>query len=288
LGYYDFKTKKTKNEFINPKEVDEIILTRSSKISTDIYKLNPKLTIICFKDGKPIATLIPINNLPKILKNEKLFSKLSKYKRNKIAWIFCKAVCSSRIKIISRLNETRKNSIVKEALISMRELDLKLSKAKTKNEMMGYEGNVAKIFYFCLSEFNDLFVVNRNRESRDIVNVLMNLGHTILREKVKTRIIVNGLNPYHQFLHGREGRNEQYLTWDFSEFWIPYVDKLIFYALERGIISEDDVDNDGRLKMIPKNKFINLINKRITTEKIDKKIKEFKGYLEGKNRFGWK
>ena len=35
-------------------------------------------------------------------------------------------------------------------------------------------------------------------------------------------------------------------------------------------------------------KMIKLVNERITNEEIDNKIKEFVGYLKGKNRLGWK
>lgn len=285
---FDILQNKKFSKYLNPKELDNIVLTGKSTVSTEIFSLNPEMNISIFNRGKLTHTVIPIGNIPKIIKNEELFSKLSRYKRKKLSWIFCKAVCSSRIKVISRLNETRKNTLVSDALKEMRILENKLSKAKSREEMMGYEGNIAKLFYFCLGEFNNLFDVRRDRFSIDIVNSLMNLGHTVLRNKINTRLILNGINPVHGFLHQREGRNENYLTWDFAEFWIPYVDKLIFYSLEKGIIKERDFNKEGRLNNLKIKSFINLIYKRITDKEIDSKIKEFIGFLEGKNHFSWK
>lgn len=287
IGYYDFETGKKSNEYINPNEIDEIILTRSSKISTDIFKLNPNLTILCFNNGKPVASFLPLDNLPTILKNEELFSNLSKYKQRRLTWIFCRGVSSSRIKTLFRLNETRNNKEVSENLKKMREINLKIKHYATKQELMGFEGNIAKLFYNSLGKLNPDFIFKRDRLSKDIVNVLMNFCHTILRERVKIRIIANGINPYHSFLHGKEDRSEQYLSWDFTEFWIPYVDKLIFYSLERGIVKKDDI-TDGRLSIDAKNKIVRLINERISTEEIDSKIQDFLKYLKGKGKFSWK
>ena len=188
------------------------------------------------------------------------------------------------------MNETRNNLVVKEALEEMRKLDKKLIKARTREELMGIEGNIAKDFYFCLSEFNYVWDKNfrtRDRNSKDIINSLMNFSHTVLRNKISYRLILNGINPYHSFLHNNH-RNQEYLTFDFAEFWVAYIDKLIFYSLERGIIKETDIKENGYLNDNAKHKIIKLINERITNQQVDKKIKEFIGYLKGENRFGWK
>jgi CRISPR-associated protein Cas1 len=171
----------------------------------------------------------------------------------------------------------------------MREMDKKLIKAKSRDEIMGLEGNIAKDFYFCLSEFNETFEQEfriRDRNSRDIINSLMNFAHTILRNRIKLRLILNGINPYHSFLHDNN-RGQEYLTFDFAEFWIAYVDKLIFYSIDKGIIKKEDLNEDGYLNKKARYSIIKLINERITNEQIDKKIKEFIGYLKGENKISW-
>jgi len=287
---FDFNTKENKTLLLNPTKIDEIILTKQpSSISTGIFELNPNLTISIFNRGNPSHFIIPSKNLPKILKNEELFFKLSKYKKRKLMWTFCKAVCSGRIKVLSRLNETRKNENIKEILKEMRNLDRSLINAKTRQEIMGIEGNIAKNFYFALSEMNREFAFEferRDRRSIDVINVLMNFMHTVLRNKIQQRLILNGINPYHSFLHENH-RGQPSLTFDFAEFWIAYIDKLIFYSLERGIVKKEDIKN-GRLKRASIEKCINLINLRIKNEEIDFKIKEFMGFLKGKNKFSWK
>lgn len=287
VGYHDLSTDKKSNIYLNPAEIEEIVLTRPSSVSTEIFKLNPEISVLIFNRGKPTHTIISMESLPKIFKNEKLFNELTNYKKRKLMWVFCKAVCSQRIKILSRLNETRKSKVITSFLESMRELDRKLINAKSREELMGLEGNIAKRFYKSLAELNPLFNIVRNRESNDLMNVLMNYSHTILRNKVNYRIIINGLNPYHSFLHVSDGIKPS-LSFDFSEFWIAYTDKLMFYALDKGVIKKRDITEEGRINMNATKKIISLINKRIPSEEIDKKIKEFISYIGGNGRFSFK
>lgn len=283
---YDYTNSVASNHHINPNEVDEIILTKPSSISTEIYKIKPDLNILFFSKGDLMAAVMPVDNLPTILKNEKMFSKISKYKQKKLCWTFCRAVCSSRVKIISRMNETRNIIEVKKILERMRIQNKKLNKNLPREKLMGIEGSIAKDFYGCLKifnkEFNDTFK-KRDKDSSDIVNSLMNFGHTVLRNKIKYRLFANGISPYHSFLHNNN-RDQEFLTFDFAEFWIAYVDKLIFYSLEKGIIKY----KHGRLSVSTKKNIIKLINDRISEKQIDCKIKEFKEYLNGNGNFRWK
>lgn len=67
-----------------------------------------------------------------------------------------------------------------------------------------------------------------------------------------------------------------------------YVDKLIFYALEKGIIKKTDLNKKGLLNDNAKKQIIRLLNLRIPSEEIDEKIKQFISYLKGKGKFNWK
>ena len=288
VSSFDYNNKEQKNSYLDPSKIDDLIITRTSSISTDIFKLKPDLNVQIFTDGKPTHLIISNDSIPKIIKNERLFIKLSKYKKRKLAWLFCKAVCSGRIKNLSRLNEVRKNESIKNSLKSMRELDLKLSKCKDKNEMMGLEGNIAKQFYHSLNELDKRFIKKRDREGKDLSNILMNFTHSILRNKIYHLLIINGINPSNGFLHGKKDRDNPYLVWDFAEIWIPEIDKLVFYMINKNIIKDKDISIDGRLNKDSIVGVINLINKRITEKEIDNKIKEFLGYLQGKNRISWK
>jgi CRISPR-associated endonuclease Cas1 len=287
---FDYINNLPVNYHLDPKEIDELVLTQPCSISTEIYKLKPDLNILFFSKGDLIASIMPLDNLPKILKNEGLFSRISKYKRKKLMWAFCKAACTGRINAVSRLNETRKNPKVALILKEMRKLDKCLFHAKSRDELMGIEGNIAKRFYSCLCELNSDFGLSfksRDRESKDIVNSLMNYAHAILRNQVKYRLFLNGISPNHSFLHGSD-RNEEYLTFDFSEFWIPYVDKLIFYSIDKKIIMPNEINENGFIKEPAKVNIIKLLKSRITNEEIDNKIKEFIGFLKGENKFSWK
>jgi len=288
ISEFDYDSKEKNNLYINPNEVDNLVLTRPSSISTAIFKLNPDINIMIFNNGKPTNIIMPYEKVSKIISNNKLLENLSRSKRRRLAFVFCKAVCSNRIKVLSRINERRKNPLLNEKLKAMRILDKKLKQMQGQLELMGIEGNIAKLFYEGLAILNPAFNQVRNREAKDLANVLMNLTHTVLRNRILMLLIGNCLNPSFGFLHGKADREQNYLCFDFSEMWIAYVDKLVFYAIEKGIVTSKDINEEGRLNQQAVRKIIELLNKRITNDNIEKTIIAFIKYLEGKNRFGWK
>lgn len=291
IGYYDLNKNEKKNVYYNPKDLKgkNIFLTRDSSISTSIFKLQPDLSISVFDCKKKCIThvFMPLNNISDILQNEKYFHMLNSYKRKKLAYIFCKGVCTDRIKILFDLNRVRKNKEIINLLNQMRLINAKLIKSKDKKELMGYEGNIAKSFYYGLSIIDKRWSKVRDIKSKDIINILMNFAHTILRNRILLKMIEKGINPNQGFLHDN-GRNETFLVFDFAELWIAYIDKLIFYAIERKIIHEKDIKEDKLNDKAIEN-IITLINQRISDEEIEKKLDEFLLYLKGaKKRLSWK
>jgi CRISPR-associated endonuclease Cas1 len=291
IGYYDLNKNEKKNVYYNPKDLKgkNILLTKDSSISTSIFKLQPDLSISVFDYKKKCIThtLMSLDNISEILKNEKYFYMLNSYKRKKLAYIFCKGVCTDRIKILFDLNRVRKNKKIIELLKQMRLINAKLIKSKDKKELMGYEGNIAKSFYYGLSIIDKRWNKVRDTKSKDIINILMNFAHTIIRNRILLKMIEKGINPNQGFLHDNE-RNETFLVFDFAELWIAYIDKLIFYAIERKIIHEEDIKED-RLNDKAIENIITLINQRVTDEEIEKKLDEFLLYLKGvKKRLSWK
>lgn len=293
IGYYDLKEGKKSNVFYNPLSLkgENIILTKDSSISTSIFKLQPNLSISIYdsKQKQITHTLISLNNLPDILKNEKYFYTLNRYKKKKLAYIFCKGICNDRIKILFDLNRVRKNKKIKDVLVQMRMINKKLIKFKDKKELMGYEGNIAKLFYYGLSIIDQRWIKVRDIESKDIINILMNFTHTILRNKILFKMIEKGINPNHGFLHDNNNRNETFLVFDISELWIAYIDKLIFYALQKKIVKDNDITKDGKLTDKSIKNIILLVNERVTDQEIENKLDEFLLYISNKkNRLSWK
>src|SRR3990167_9308164 len=96
----DWKNNKNITEVIDPDIIDSIILTRPSTLSTDIFKLNKNIQISIFNGGIPTHLIISLDKIPKIIDNYTKMNKMPNYKKRKIAYIFCKGVCSGRIKVI--------------------------------------------------------------------------------------------------------------------------------------------------------------------------------------------
>ena len=150
ISSYNINTGSKSNKEILRTELDNLILFKNSSISTDaITFLNKPIYIL---DGNNLSHIVvSINNNNKMFEYDKLISKLNYKRKNKLAYVFCKGVCLGRIKNLIRLNENRGNLVIKQKIKDMHIELKKLKQSMKKNSMMAIEGNIAKMFFSCLS-----------------------------------------------------------------------------------------------------------------------------------------
>lgn len=280
----------------SPEDIEKIVIMSNASITRNCIKLLDGKEVLFFSKNMPIGCFIPFYNTPDSLKLSERMSALKKSQRFKLAFVFCKGVCLGRIYNARRLNEYLKNNSLKNIIKDMQTLERTLVKCKNRNELMAIEGNIAKLYYMIFKQMlpNNINFCGRNIKSNDVLNVVLNSAHGILRQKIQRKLIMSGLNTYFGFLHNEKDRNNHYLSFDFSEFWIPYVDKLCFYAVKTNIFSDKDIirakentKSDYWLSGKAWEKMFSLM-KRIDDRQIDGKIIEFKQYLTEGKRFSWK
>lgn len=298
LSEFDFKNKKNTNTWLSFDQIEEIaFISDNSSITKAALKNLEGKNISFISKGKPIATVFWLNNQNKLHHYSQKMACLPKSKKWRLGYTFCKAVSLGRIYEIRRLNEKRNDKFLEQRLKQMMELENRISEVyKDSQALKGIEGNIAKHFFACIRHLlpKEVGFKERNPENKDLYNSLLNASHGLLRAKVAKALWAKGLNTSFGFLHFQNGRDKPFLVWDFAEFWIPYIDKLCFYAVSKGLFKEKYLIKS---KSNTSGKWLNdagwrelkrLFKERLKDERIVSKVNEFADYLDKKRRkFGW-
>lgn len=109
------------------------------------------------------------------------------------------------------------------------------------NELMGYEGNIRKIYYEAWNTLIDQKINFKKRVKNppdNMINTLISFVNTLIYTKVLAAIYNTQLNPTISYLH-EPGTRRFSLSLDISEVFKPILaDRLIFSLLNKKQISE--------------------------------------------------
>ncbi|MEG2246848.1 MAG: type I-B CRISPR-associated endonuclease Cas1b [Peptostreptococcaceae bacterium] len=116
-----------------------------------------------------------------------------------------------------------------------------IPKSKSIQELMGYEGNIRKVYY---ESWNLLIDQDINFEKRvknppdNMINTLISYVNTLIYTKVLSAIYNTQLNPTVSYLH-EPGSRRFSLSLDIAEIFKPIIgDRLIFSLLNKKQITE--------------------------------------------------
>lgn len=184
-----------------------------------------------------------------------------------------KAKINNQTVILRRYQRTSVNE-VNEEINAMIYLEKKVDGATSISEVIGYEGNAARLYFKGLNilvKNPDFHFKGRNRQPpRDKFNSMLSLGYSILMNEIFGAIEGRGLNPYFGFLH-QDKEKHPTLASDLMEEWRAIIVDSTVMSLVNGFeISEENffryenfpgvfIDKDGC------NIFINKLEKRLQT-----------------------
>jgi len=278
-----------------PNDISSLIfLTDRYSISGAAMKMLFNTEVLHMSNREPVCYLVPAINLPKRILFDKKIAMIPNSRRYDIAFKFCKGVCLGRIYEIRKIVSRNPDDFLSDRIKKMQTLERQLIHCKTASELKPIEGNIARHFFACIRHLihDDVEFKSRDRFSGDLYNVLLNLSHGILRSQITRMLMYNGINTGWGFLHYQKDKNEHFLGWDFAEFWIPQVDKLCLYGINKGIFNEKSLkksesgQNPYWVSKSGCKKMRSLMN-RIKQEHIQQKIDEFRDSILNKKRFGW-
>ena len=176
----------------------------------------------------------------------------------KLAKAFVKGKVKNQINYLSYLNKYHK-LVDKEIKLMKKHLKNMLLFAKTPNELMGFEGTTAQIYWSALAKIVDDKIDFRGRVTygaKDVVNSALNYGYAFLYSRVQYHLIRAGLSLHISFLHALDD-SKPTLVYDLiEEFRAFVVDRVIFTMInQREPLHLDDnglLDKQSRQKIAKK------------------------------------
>ena len=137
---------------------------------------------------------------------------------------FAKQIINAKIRnqsVILRRYARNQDQSVSDAIAAMMRLDRKIDGCVDTEQIMGYEGAAARIYFEALgklinSEFR--FEGRTRRPPLDPFNSLISLGYSIILNEIYGKLEGKGLNPYFGVLH-KDREKHPTLASDLMEEW---------------------------------------------------------------------
>lgn len=181
--------------------------------------------------------------------------------------------------VLRRYNRNFNYESVQTNIEELKKYVIKISEAETVEEMLGYEGNCAKLYFKSLGEMvreEFHFDKRTRRPPKDKFNCLLSLGYTLLLYEIYTAVVNEGLHPYCSFLHKiRNGHPA--LASDLIEEWrATIVDSLVMNLVQTKVITEEHFlprnDENGGI-------FLTRDGLKIFIRKFEERLKQHNSYL---------
>ncbi|MFN3360762.1 MAG: type I-MYXAN CRISPR-associated endonuclease Cas1 [Pseudanabaenaceae cyanobacterium] len=187
--------------------------------------------------------------------------------------VFCRAEGQRKFLMRGRRNKTTSFACLDECIDQMRDVIQKIDRADKIDSLLGYEGNLAALYFKGLSHLlveqtdPEMHFDGRNRRPpTDRFNALLSFGYTLLLKDMVNAILVVGLEPALGFYHQPRTQAPP-LALDLMEiFRVPLVDMIVISSINRQQwhVKEDfEVrGNQVWLSDAGKRKFVALYEKR--------------------------
>ena len=240
---------------ISPKRISSIIISNAAQITTDAIQLAMENNIdIIFLDkyGNPYGRIW----FPKLGSTTFIRRKLLQIYEHDEGMIFVKHWINRKINnqinfaklLLSKRTakkEQYKNLITKMEIKQKKLMQIEGKLSENANSIMGYEGNISRIYFKILSELIPAkyrFAHRSTRPAKDAFNAFLNYGYGILYGKVEKALIIAGLDPYIGLLHS-DNYNKKSLVFDFIEPYRIFIEQPLFYLFSRHQIKDEYYDS---------------------------------------------
>ena len=195
-------------------------------------------------------------------------------KRLELAKLFVEGAANNILKVLAYY---KIENNIKETLSE-------LNSTNKITEIMNIEGRIRSEYYSKFDEIlpDDFKMEGRSRQPpKNMINSLISFGNSMMYSTVLTELYNTQLNPTISYLHEPSERRFS-LSLDLSEIFKPiFVDRLIFYMVNKRMLSKKDFNEDLNCCLLNdkgRNKFIKEYNKRLEKKIKHKKLKKNVSY----------
>lgn len=251
---FEIKTEEDKRR-ISAKKVDSILVTTGAAISTDAIKLALENNIeIHFLDefggslGKvwhpKLGSTTYIRRRQLEIASTEEGTELIKELMNEKTENMVKHLYDLGIKRNQEKQDYLKGKIEEIELLKKKIIKLNGLVDDIRNNIMGYDGNISRKYFKCLSFLlpeRYKFEGRNFRPAKDEFNCMLNYGYGVLYGKVEKALIISGLDPYVGILH-TDGYNKKSFVFDFIEPYRHYIDRIVMKLFSRKQVKKSSFD----------------------------------------------
>jgi group II intron reverse transcriptase/maturase/CRISPR-associated endonuclease Cas1 len=219
-----------------------LVMTKGASLSTAlIYECAKRKIDIDFIDRqKPYAQITYRSTI-----NNELHLKQLDIKNSDDGLVIAKSIVKAKVKNQINLlkyharyreeNDPEEFKKLESIIIQMEKSAKKISKAKGRDVLMGYEGSISVLYWRAFGILiGDETFKRETKDAPDAVNQALNYGYAFLYGRVQAALLKCGVNIYHSFLHVPQA-NEPTLVFDLIEpFRQPVVDREVISILNLG------------------------------------------------------
>lgn len=195
---------------------------------------------------------------------------------------FSKKIIDAKIKnqfVILQRYSKKNREIVQPQIDGMKQMKKKVENAGTINQLIGYEGQAAKLYFEALGKIvkpEFAFQKRTRRPPMDPFNSMLSLGYSIIFNEIYGKIEGKGLNPYFGLLH-KDRENHPTLASDLMEEWrAVLVDSTVLSMVNGNEVDLDDFYSDNEQPGI----FLNSDFFRKFVKKLENKFQSDNKYLD--------
>ena len=195
-------------------------------------------------------------------------------KRLELAKLFVEGAANNILKVLAYY---KIENNIKETLSE-------LNSTNKITEIMNIEGRIRSEYYSKFDEIlpDDFKMEGRSRQPpKNMINSLISFGNSMMYSTVLTELYNTQLNPTISYLHEPSERRFS-LSLNLSDIFKPiFVDRLIFYMVNKRMLSKKDFNEDLNCCLLNdkgRNKFIKEYNKRLEKTIKHKKLKKNVSY----------
>lgn len=190
----------------------------------------------------------------------------------------------NQLTLLRHYNYQRKIPTVTIDIHNMMTMAKQVKLAENKEEVMGYEGMAAKIYFSALGEIIDPRFSFQRRSKRpplDPFNSMISLAYTLIGYEIFTAVVLEGLHPYVGCLHElKEGHPA--LVSDLLEEWRPVLaDSFVLSLIQHHEIKPEHFYHDEETDGI----FLTPQGRKIFLGAYEKKLRSTNQYFEGKHSY---
>lgn len=204
--------------------------------------------VFCSSEGRYRGRLVSTDSAFGELRRSQLVTSTDPVRTLSIARNCACAKLRNQRTLLLRNARSHCNELCVTAAEGLRALTERAESCATLNELRGYEGQGAVLYF---QAFRDLlqqdlgFVRRARRPPTDPVNSLLSLGYTLLSSDMLSAISIVGLDPHIGFLHAVRYSSPS-LALDLSEEFRPVlVDGLVLQTLNSHVLTEADFERRG-------------------------------------------